>query len=63
MIKEHRVTLKNLGKIDPRSIDDYLNAGGYDSFRKALKMDHVEVIDEMVKSALEVEGELAFRPG
>ncbi len=63
MIKEHRVTLKNLGKIDPRSIDDYLNAGGYDSFRKALKMDHVEVIDEMVKSSLRGRGGAGFSAG
>lgn len=63
MIKEHRVTLKNLGKIDPRSIDDYLNAGGYDSLRKVLQMDHVEVIDEMVKSSLRGRGGAGFSAG
>ncbi len=63
MIKEHRVTLKNLGKIDPGSIDDYLSVGGYDSFRKALQMNHVEVIDEMVKSSLRGRGGAGFSAG
>lgn len=63
MIKEHRVTLKNLGKIDPLSIDDYLSFSGYDSLRKALQMKHVEVIDEMVKSSLRGRGGAGFSAG
>jgi len=63
VIKEHRVSLKNLGKIDPRSVDDYLSAGGYDSFRKTLQMNHVEVIDEMVKSSLRGRGGAGFSAG
>lgn len=63
MIKENRVTLKNLGKINPESIDDYINAGGYDALRKALKMDHVAVIDEMVNSSLRGRGGAGFSAG
>ena len=63
MIREHRVTLKNLGKTNPLSIDDYLSTGGYDSLRKALQMNHVEVIDEMVKSSLRGRGGAGFSAG
>ncbi len=63
MVKENRVTLKNLGKIDPESIDDYLNVGGYDSLRKALQMNHVGVIDEMVNSSLRGRGGAGFSAG
>ncbi len=63
MIKEKRVTLKNLGKIRPGFIDDYLDVGGYDSLRKALQMDHVSVIDEMVNSSLRGRGGAGFSTG
>ena len=63
MIKEHRVTLKHLGRIDPGSIDDYLAMGGYDALRKALQMNHVEVIDEMVNSSLRGRGGAGFSAG
>lgn len=63
MIKENRVTLKNLGKINPESIDDYINAGGYEALRKALKMDHIGVIDEMVNSSLRGRGGAGFSAG
>lgn len=63
MIKENRVCLKNLGKIDPESLDDYLAVGGYDSLRKALAMNHVEVIDEMVNSSLRGRGGAGFSAG
>lgn len=63
MIKEKRVTLKNLGKIDPGSIDDYIKAGGYDSLRKALDINHVAVIDEMVNSSLRGRGGAGFSAG
>ncbi|MEZ5000084.1 MAG: hypothetical protein R2727_05340 [Bacteroidales bacterium] len=37
MTKERRITLRNLGKIDPLSIDDYISAGGYNAIAMALK--------------------------
>lgn len=63
MIKELRITLKNLGKIRPGSIDDYLAVGGYDSLRKALQIDHVSVIDEMLNSSLRGRGGAGFSTG
>ena len=62
-IKEHRITLKNLGHIDPESLDDYLARGGYDSLRKALQATHVEVIDALVESSLRGRGGAGFSAG
>lgn len=44
MIEETRILLKNAGRIDPESIDDYLQAGGYKGLQKALDMEPVKVI-------------------
>jgi len=63
MIKETRITLKNAGKINPESIDDYIAAGGYEAARKAIGMNHVEVIDEMVNSSLRGRGGAGFSAG
>ncbi len=63
MVTETRITLKNLGKIDPLSIDDYIAAGGYQSLRGALRRSHVEIIDEMVNSSLRGRGGAGFSAG
>lgn len=33
--KDVKITLRNAGKIDPESIDDYIKAGGYKALEKA----------------------------
>ncbi len=38
MAQEYRIVLANAGKIDPASLDDYLNAGGYKSLEKVRTM-------------------------
>lgn len=63
MIAETRITLRNAGKIDPLSIDDYIDAGGYTALEKALQKDSVEIIDEMVKSSLRGRGGAGFPAG
>ncbi len=63
MIHEKRVLLKNLGKINPASIDDYEKAGGYKAIRKALDMNHLLVIDEMMNSSLRGRGGAGFSTG
>ncbi len=63
MIQEKRITLKNVGKINPEKIEDYIAAGGYRSAEKAIKMDHVKVIDEMVNSSLRGRGGAGFSAG
>ena len=63
MIQEKRITLKNLGKINPESIDDYINVGGYKAFEKTVGRHHIEIIDEMVRSSLRGRGGAGFSAG
>ena len=63
MIKEKRITLKNLGKINPESIDDYINAGGYKTLESAVNKNHVEIIDSMMNSSLRGRGGAGFSAG
>jgi len=63
VITETRITLKNLGKIDPLSIDDYINAGGYETLALALGRNHIDIIDDMVSSSLRGRGGAGFSAG
>jgi NADH:ubiquinone oxidoreductase subunit F (NADH-binding) len=63
MIKETRIVLKNIGKIDPESIDEYIEAGGYQGLKKALSMDPFSIIDEMTEAGLRGRGGAGFSTG
>ncbi|MFZ4400385.1 MAG: NADH-quinone oxidoreductase subunit NuoF [Bacteroidales bacterium] len=63
MITETRVALKNLGKIDPESIDDYIFHGGYHALAEALDMQATAVIEEIEKSGLRGRGGAGFPTG
>jgi len=63
VITETRITLKNLGKINPLSIDDYIAGGGYEALAGALKKSHVAIIDDMVNSSLRGRGGAGFSAG
>lgn len=63
MIAEKRICLKNLGKINPESIEDYIDAGGYKVLEKAVSRHHVEIIDEMLNSSLRGRGGAGFSAG
>lgn len=63
MVAERRITLKNYGKINPESIDDYIAAGGYQALENSLKRNHVELIDEMVNASLRGRGGAGFSAG
>jgi NADH:ubiquinone oxidoreductase subunit F (NADH-binding) len=63
MVKENRIVLKNLGRIDPESIDDYISSGGYVAFKKALEMAPPDIIDEMIESGLRGRGGAGFSTG
>ncbi len=50
---QHRTALRNIGKIDPADIDDYLAQGGYKAMAEALsKKTPGEIIDEVTRSGL-----------
>ncbi len=61
--KQRRLVLKNCGHLNPLSIDEYINAEGYEGLKKVFKMSPVEVIDEMKKSGLRGRGGGGFPTG
>jgi NADH-quinone oxidoreductase subunit F len=62
--RQRRIVLRNCGVIDPESIDDYLDAGGYKAIDKVLSgMSPEEVIDEITKSGLRGRGGAGFPTG
>ena len=64
LAKQKRIVLRNCGVIDPESIDDYLNAGGYKAIEKVLtSMSPQEVIGEVTKSGLRGRGGAGFPTG
>ena len=63
-MNEVRIALRNVGRIDPMSIEDYIQAGGYEALKKARTMDRgglIETIEET--SRLRGRGGAAFPTG
>ena len=59
--KQHRLVLRNAGKIDPYRIEDYIASGGYSALVKCLtKLSPQEVIDEIAASGLRGRGGAGF---
>jgi NADH:ubiquinone oxidoreductase subunit F (NADH-binding) len=63
MLKETRILLRNAGIINPNSIDDYLNAGGYLAFQKALSLSGENVLEQIANSGLRGRGGAGFPTG
>lgn len=62
--KEHRIVLKNVGTIDPTSIEEYIAVGGYEELGKALtEMRPMDVVESVKKSGLKGRGGAAFPTG
>jgi len=62
--KQKRIVLRNCGVIDPESVDEYLEAGGYRAIEKVLqRMSPQEVIDEVTRSGLRGRGGAGFPTG
>jgi NADH-quinone oxidoreductase subunit F len=61
---EVRIALRNVGRIKPDSIEDYLAAGGYEALEKARTMDRGELIRTIEEtSRLRGRGGAAFSTG
>ncbi|MGE5423499.1 MAG: NADH-quinone oxidoreductase subunit NuoF [Ignavibacteriales bacterium] len=63
MAEELRIVLRNVGKIDPLKIEEYISAGGYKSLEKARGMSQADLIDEVKKSGLRGRGGAGFNAG
>jgi NADH-quinone oxidoreductase subunit F len=62
--KQQRIILRNCGRINPERIEDYIAAGGYRSFRRALlEMTPEQVIGEIKRSGLRGRGGAGFPTG
>ena len=63
-MEEVRIALRNVGKIKPDSIDEYLAAGGYKALKKARTLDRDELIQTIEEtSRLRGRGGAAFSTG
>ena len=60
---ENRVVLKNVGIIDPDSIDDYIVQDGYQALGLALTMKPEEIIKTITDSGLQGRGGAGFPTG
>lgn len=59
--RQRKIVLRRCGSIDPTSIDDYIESGGYHSWRRVLvSMSPDEVLDEMKRSGLRGRGGAGF---
>src|SRR6056297_1769842 len=63
MITETRVILKNSGKINPESIFEYIEVGGYSALKKALNLDPWVIPDLIEKAGLRGRGGAGFPTG
>lgn len=57
---QKRIVLSGCGKIDPESIDSYIENGGYEALKKALKLGSEGIIEEIKKSGLRGRGGAGF---
>jgi NADH:ubiquinone oxidoreductase subunit F (NADH-binding) len=62
-MNEYRIALKNVGKIDPASITDYIDRGGYEALRQALSIPPEKIVYDIIQSGLRGRGGAGFSTG
>ena len=63
LARQQRIVLRNVGLIDPTSIEEYVASNGYEALGKAFSMSPEQVIDEIKRSNLRGRGGAAFPTG
>ncbi|HNX38099.1 MAG TPA: NADH-quinone oxidoreductase subunit NuoF [Candidatus Cloacimonadota bacterium] len=58
-----RIVLRNCGKIDPESLDEYLETGGYKALKQALSLKPEEIVETVKASGLRGRGGAGFSTG
>ncbi|HKQ54329.1 MAG TPA: formate dehydrogenase, partial [Methyloceanibacter sp.] len=58
-----RLTFKNCGIIDPRSLEDYQAHGGYEGLKKAIAAGPKAIVEEVIASGLRGRGGAGFPTG
>src|SRR6056297_3596124 len=61
--REHLKVTKLAGRIDPVSLDEYIEHGGYESLKKAAEMQPEEIVEEVKTSGLRGRGGGGFPTG
>lgn len=62
--RQMKIALRNIGEIDPSSIDDYIERGGFRALRKAMfDIPRENIINEVSKSGLRGRGGAGFPTG
>jgi len=57
---ELKIITKRFDKVNPNSLSDYIKTDGFISLRKALKMNRIQILDEIQKSRLRGRGGAGF---
>jgi len=63
VIQETKIALKNVGKIDPMSVEEYLKAGGFEGLKKALTFNPPKIIEHISDAGLRGRGGAGFPTG
>ncbi len=63
LARQDRVTFARVGVIDPHSMADYQDHGGLVGLRRALSMEHEEIVTEVTQSGLRGRGGAGFPAG
>jgi len=61
--KQERLTFSRVGVIDPVSLTDYAEHGGWQGLKRALGMHPARIVDEVIESGLRGRGGAAFPTG